>query len=107
MSLRKIVLICALSFSISSCASIAGRTNMLTDKEILSSTSAALGYSPSQLTIISKRVDGTNTYVNLKAKDKKEFHCIINGGNILTFGIVNPPMCAKKGEPINTTPLRH
>lgn len=107
MSIRKLVLIGIVAFTFSGCTTIAGKTNTLTDDKILSSTSGALGYSPEDLTITSKRVDGTNTYVNLRAKDKKEFSCIINGGNLLTFGMVNPPMCAKKGEPINTNPFTH
>jgi hypothetical protein len=79
---------------------------MLTDDKIKSSTSGVLGYSPEDLNIIDKRVDGTNTYVNLRAKDKKEFTCIINGGNLLSFGMINPPMCNKRGEPIGSNPFQ-
>jgi hypothetical protein len=95
-----------MAFCLAGCASIAGSTNMLTDDKIKSDTSGVLGYSPDDLTITSRRTEGTNTYVNLKAKDRKEFTCIINGGNLLSFGMTNPPMCNKKGEPINTNPFQ-
>jgi hypothetical protein len=98
--------ICTALASISGCAAIAGSTNMLTDEKIKSDTSGALGYSPDDLTITSRRTEGVNTYVNLKAKDRREFTCILNGGNLLTMGIVNPPMCNKKGQPIQTNSFR-
>lgn len=90
---------------INGCASVASNTNSLTDERIKSETSGALGYAVSDLTIVSRRTEGTNTYVNLKAKNKKEYTCIINGGNLLSFGMTNPPICAKKGEPINPNPF--
>jgi len=100
-----LILVCAALTSLTGCADIASRTNMLTDEKIKSETSGALGYSPDDLTITSRRTEGVNTYVNLKADDKKEFVCILNGGNLLTMGMVNPPMCGKKGEPIRTSPF--
>ncbi len=101
-----IVLTFAASFAFTGCAMIASHTNMLTSAKIKSITSGALGYQPSDLTITSKRIDGTNTYVNLRTTDGKDFTCIINGGNILTLGMTNPPMCNKKGEPINSNPFQ-
>ncbi|KPC54830.1 hypothetical protein [Amantichitinum ursilacus] len=102
MTLRQITLAltAVASLGMAGCNSIAGSTNMLTDEKIRSSTGGALGYAPADLTIVSRRTDGTNTYVAVKAKDKKEFNCIINGGNLLTMGMTNPASCAKKGEPI-------
>ena len=94
-------LICALS----GCSTIAEKTNVLSDESIKSSASGTLGYQPNELTITDRRVDGTNTYVNLIASNKKEYSCVINGGNILSFGMTNPAQCAKKGDPINMTPF--
>lgn len=91
--------------ALSGCSAIAGKTNMLTDDKILSETSGVLGYRPSELTIVSRRTEGTNTYVNLKTADAKEFTCVINGGNALTFGMTNPPSCSKKGEPVSNKPF--
>ena len=80
---------------------------MLSDAAILSATSGVLGYASTDLDIVARRTEGTNTYVNLKVKkDKKEYTCVIDGGNILTFGMINPPMCSKKGEPIKANPFQ-
>ncbi|MGA2107913.1 MAG: hypothetical protein ABSH25_09755 [Syntrophorhabdales bacterium] len=101
-----ILSLCVASLAITGCATIAGSTNMLTDERIKSETSGALGYSPNDLTIVSRRTEGVNTYVNLKANDGKEFTCVINGGNLFTMGVTNPPMCSTKGEPIKTDPFQ-
>ena len=106
MKLKLIVMSLAASFVFTGCATIAGSTNTLTDERIMSETSGALGYAPNELTLVNRRTEGTNTYASLKANDGKEFTCIINGGNLLTMGMSNPPMCSKKGEPINTNPFQ-
>jgi hypothetical protein len=90
----------------SGCTSLAASTNTLSDERIKSESSGALGYSPEELSLVSRRTEGVNTYANLKAKDGKEFTCIINGGNLLSFGMTNPPMCNKKGEPIKSSPFQ-
>jgi len=79
---------------------------MLDDEKIKSNTAGVLGYSPGDLAIIDRRTEGTNTYVSLTANDGKQFNCVINGGNLLTMGIVNPPACAPKGQPINANPFQ-
>jgi hypothetical protein len=85
-----------LSSHLTACGTVAGSTNMLTDDRIVSESAGALGVSPSDLTLLSRRTSGTNTYANLRAKDKREYTCIINGGNLLSFGMVNPPTCSKQ-----------
>lgn len=94
-----------LGISVAGCSTIASSTNMLSDEKIKSETGGVLGLSPNQLTIVERRTEGTNTYVQLKAKTGQEFNCIINGGNLLSMGLVNPPMCSKKGEPIKSNPF--
>lgn len=88
------------------CAVVAEKTNMLSDEKIVAQSANALGFATGDLTLVSRTVDGTNTYVNLKYKNKQEYTCIINGGNILTMGMTNPPSCGKKGEPIKTNPFQ-
>lgn len=95
----------ALPMALSGCNMLASKTNMLDDDTVKSKTGGALGYEPSEVTIVNKRVDGTNTYVLVKTKDNKQFNCIINGGNLLTFGMTNPPQCAPKGQAIKTAPF--
>lgn len=96
----------ALAFGLAGCSSLASSTNSLTDERIRSESAGALGYGPDELTLVSRRTEGTNTYANLKAEDGKEFTCIINGGNMLSFGMTNAPSCGRKGEAINTNPFR-
>lgn len=98
--------IVALSAGLAGCTSLASSTNSLTDERITSESAGALGYDPAELTLVTRRTEGTNTFANLKAADGKEFTCIINGGNMLSFGMTNPPACGRKGEPINASPLR-
>lgn len=75
------------------CGSIATKTNILSDERILSEAGGALGMAPSDLSIQSRRVEGVNTYVTLAGKDGKTYACTINGGNMLSFGMTNPPVC--------------
>ena len=105
MTLHKITLAGALLFTLAGCNSIASSTNTLTDEQIKSQSAGALGFSPSDLSIVSRRTEGTNTYVALKTNDNQQFNCIINGGNLLSLGMTNPPSCAKKGEPIKVAPF--
>jgi hypothetical protein len=101
MSLSKFALLGAASLLFSGCASIAGSSRtMLSDARITSESSAALGYAAEDLTLVSRRTEGLNTYASLKAKDGKEFTCMINGGNWLSMGLTNPPVCSRKGEPL-------
>lgn len=78
------------------CASVAGGTNMLTDERIIAESAGALGRAPAELALLSRRTEGTNTYATLRAKDKSEYACVINGGNLLSFGMVNPPTCSRR-----------
>jgi len=96
----------ALTFALSGCSTLASNTNSLTDERIRSESAGALGYDPAELTLVGRRTEGTNTYANLKTADGKEFTCIINGGNMLSLGMTNPPSCGKKGEAINANPFR-
>jgi len=88
------------------CASIAESTNTLSDERLQSIAAGALGYEPAELEVVSRRTEGTNTYVNLRASDGGEFACVVNGGNFLSAGMTNPPSCNRKGEPARrTSPL--
>ena len=103
---KNVLAACAVMLLTSGCTTIAGSTNALSDDRIRAETSGVLGYAPADLSIVSRRTEGTNTYVALKANDGKEFNCIVNGGNLLTLGMTNPPSCNKKGEPIQASPFQ-
>jgi len=80
-------------FFIAGCSAIATKTNTLSDADILSNTAGVLGMPPSELTLVGRRTEGVNTYVTLKAKNGKTYACTVNGGNLLSFGMTNPPVC--------------
>jgi len=105
MSLLKLYVTVTTLVLLSGCNALASKTNMLSDDDVKSQSAGALGYAPADLTVINRRTQGTNTYVLLKTNDNKQFNCIINGGNILTFGMSNPPNCAPKGQPIKSAPF--
>ena len=79
--------------SLAGCSAVATKTNTLSDERILSETGGVLGLSPSELTLVERRTEGVNTYVTLKAGNGKTYACIVNGGNLFSFGMTNPPVC--------------
>ncbi|MBK3510933.1 MULTISPECIES: hypothetical protein [Pseudomonas] len=105
MSLHKLFALVITVALLGGCNALAGKTNMLSDDDVKSQSAGALGYAPADLTIVNRQTQGTNTYVLLKTNDNKQFNCIINGGNIMTFGMSNPPSCAKKGEQVKSGPF--
>ncbi|MDR7333072.1 hypothetical protein [Roseateles asaccharophilus] len=78
------------------CSSIAQSTNNLSDERLKSEAAGALGLQPSQLTLLNRRTEGTNTFYAVKGQDGKEYSCTLNGGNLLSFGMTNPPSCNRK-----------
>jgi hypothetical protein len=76
-----------------SCAVVAEKTNFMSDSDIKSKVAGTLGYTPDEITLVNRRTEGTNTYAVVRVRDKKEFACTLNGGNLLSAGIVNPPTC--------------
>ena len=78
------------------CSTVAEKTNFVSDESLKSQSAGAIGYAPADLTLVSRRTEGTNTYIVMKTNDKKEFACTVNGGNLLTMGMTNPPVCTRK-----------
>ena len=79
------------------CGIIASSTNSLSDDRLKSEAAGAIGMSPGELSLLNRRTEGTNTFYAVKARAGKEYHCVINGGNLLSFGMTNPPSCKRKG----------
>ena len=78
------------------CAVVAEKTNFLSDTDVQRISARAIGYEPNDVVVQSRSTEGTNTYTTVKTKDGKVFSCTINGGNLLTSGMVNPPSCMRK-----------
>jgi len=105
MKYLKMSILISMVYFLSSCSTLAQKSNALTDDKIKSETSGVIGCAPDDLTILSRRTEGENTFVNLLTKDGKKYTCTINGGNALTLWTVNPPMCSATGEPTNLNPF--
>lgn len=90
---RHLLLSTLLVASLTACSAVATKTNTLSDERILSETGGVLGLSPSDLTLVDRRTEGVNTYVTLKASNGKTYACTVNGGNLFSFGMTNPPVC--------------
>lgn len=95
MKLRTSVLIPLVVLS-GGCGALAGNTNMLTDERIRSEVGGAMGVRAEEVTIVDRRTEGTNTYVNVRTGNRQSHACIINGGNMLSFGMTNPPVCSRR-----------
>lgn len=86
----------ALLLQMTGCSTVAGSTNMLSDERVIAESAGTLGLAPADLKLQSRTTSGTNTYAILRARDGKEYSCTINGGNLLSFGMTNPPACLRK-----------
>jgi hypothetical protein len=104
-AVRTIVVFGSLGIAMAACQTMAQKTNVLSDSKILSDSAGVLGYQAGDLTLLSRNTVGTNTYANIQAKDGKKFHCMINGGNLLSFGMTNPPTCSPAGQPLSDSPF--
>jgi len=78
------------------CSSVAAKTNILSESDLLSKSADALGYPVSELQILEQRVNGADTYVALMTRGGKYYSCVINGGNLLSLGMTNPAICRSK-----------
>lgn len=78
-------------------AMLAGCANsILSDERIKSNTALALNQPENAITISDRRYDGmTNTYYTARTP-RGTYACAINGGTLLSAGIVNPPQCSPR-----------
>ena len=68
---------------------------LLSDDRIRDNTAMALGQSASAVAITDRRYDGaTNTYYTARTP-RGAYHCVINGGSVMAFGMTNPPQCSR------------
>ena len=76
---------------------LAGCANtILSDERIRDNTAMALGQPNSAVVIADRRYDGmTNTYYTAQTPHGA-YNCVINGGTVLSAGLVNPPDCHPK-----------
>jgi hypothetical protein len=86
----------ALLLPLAGCSALAEKTNKLSDERLIAESAGALGLAAGELKLLSRHTSGTNTFAQLRGRDGKEYSCTINGGNLLSFGMTNPPSCQRK-----------
>lgn len=96
MTLRNVLMISCAAALLVGCSAVAEKTNMLNDEDIKKETAGVIGVSPSELTVVESYTTGTNTHATLRTTSGKQYICTVNGGNLLSFGMVNPPTCNPK-----------
>lgn len=68
---------------------------LLSDSRIQNETAMALGVPGGSVLISGRRYDGgTNTYYTARTP-RGMFNCTLNGGTVLSAGIVNTPRCTR------------
>lgn len=77
---------------------LAGCVSTLSEDRIRTETAGAIGVSPDAVTISNVRHEMTNTYYTARTRNGDEYACILNGGNLMTFGMTNPAICNKKAR---------
>lgn len=69
---------------------------LMSNGSLAVTTAALLGSQPSSLRISDRRTDGlTNTYYTATTDRGVAYRCTVNGGNLMTFGLANPPTCSR------------
>jgi len=66
------------------------------DSRLASNTAGVLGADPDSVVITKRHTSGVNTYY-VATVGQKSYACSINGGNLLTYGMMTAPRC----NPIN------
>lgn len=89
--LRRIAALLAVSTGLSGCLT----ANVTSDARIESETAGIIGVSPSEVSISDRRTVGVNTYYTARA-GQRSWSCVMNGGNVMTFGLTNPPSCTPR-----------
>lgn len=74
-------------------------SQILSDDRLRTHTAPLVGVSASELTIVNRSEQGTNTFYTVKTSAGAEYWCSINGGGVLAAGIVQGGQCSKKSDP--------
>jgi hypothetical protein len=83
------IMLATLLASASGCV---GTKILVPNSRLASNTAGVLGVSPDAITITDRRGAGTNTYYVAHVANRV-YACTVNGGNLMTLGMVNPPTC--------------
>lgn len=81
---------------VSGYSTIAEKTTFISGNQIESKVSGVLGYAPDAVTILNRCTSSTDTYVEVGVGENKTFGCMLNGGNLISGGIINTLTCVPK-----------
>lgn len=81
-------------------------SQLLSDERLRQNTAGILGVGPEEIVISDRTEQTPNTYYTATLRNGRKFTCLVNGGSVLAAGMVNPPSCSAKGQPLrDTNPL--
>jgi hypothetical protein len=77
--------------ALSSCAD-----KLLSNDRIRDNTALALNVPASSIVISDRRYDGVENTFYTASTPRAIYHCRIDGGNAMDFGMTNPPQCSRR-----------
>jgi hypothetical protein len=81
-------------------------SQLLSDERLRENTAGIVGVPASEITVSERKELVPNTYYTATTKGGRVYTCMVNGGGVLAAGMVNPPSCSPKGQPLrDTNPL--
>lgn len=87
-----------ISLVMTGCAS-----QLLSEDKLRLNTSGVLGVQPADVTISNRRDDTMSTYYTATTSAGAKYACVVSGGNFVTLGLTNPPVCNRGDIPPDAT----
>ena len=84
-------------FVVASLVALSGCADkLLSNDRIKDSTAMALNVPASSIVISDRRYDGLENTFYTASTPRAIYHCRIDGGNAMDFGMTNPPQCLRR-----------
>jgi hypothetical protein len=89
--IRNVLTVLGASLTLAGCAD-----KLLSDDRIRDDTAVALNMPAAAVVISDRRYDGYGTTYYTASNHRAVFRCRIEGGNLNSFGLTNPPECSRR-----------
>ena len=84
-------------FVVASLVALSGCADkLLSNDRIKDSTALTLNVPASSIVISDRRYDGLENTFYTASTPRAIYHCRIDGGNVMDFGLTNPPQCSRR-----------